>query len=124
MLRRSLAAFMTLGLWAHAPAHARSSEPPARVAQALRDFGALSKEAGQMPLAEREAFVNNHVNRRIDYLPDGALDRWQTPAETLARARGDCEDFAITKYFVLRDCGSPRGCVRLLYAIHTPLDTP
>jgi len=124
MLRRSLAAFITLGLWAHAPALARTGEPPARVAQALRDYRALKHEAAHLPLDERESFVNNHVNRLIDYRHDGRFDRWQTPAETFALARGDCEDFAIAKYFVLRDCGRPCGGERLLYAIHTPLDTP
>lgn len=125
MLRRSLVAFLTLGLWAHAPALARASTPlPARLVEVMRDYAALTREAGQLPLDERETFVNNHVNRHIGFQPDGALDRWQTPAETLALGRGDCEDFAITKFFLLRDCGRPCGCARLLYAIHTPLDTP
>lgn len=125
MLRRSLAVFMTWGLWVHTPALARMSEPAARVTpQALRDYGTLSQAAAHLPLDERESFVNNHINRHIDYRPDGVLDRWQTPAETFAMAQGDCEDLAIAKYFVLRDCGRPCGCERLLYAIHTPLDTP
>jgi predicted transglutaminase-like cysteine proteinase len=124
MLRRSLAAFVTLGLWAHPPTLARTSEPSARVAQALRDYGALSQAAAQLSIDERETFVNNHINRLIGYQPDGVRDRWQTPAETFALAQGDCEDLAIAKYFVLRDCGRPCGCERLLYALHTPLDTP
>lgn len=125
MLRRSLAAFITLGLWAQAPSQAHASGPvTTRSTSALRDYTALAQAAGRLPLDEREAFVNNHINQRIDYQPDGAQDRWQTPAETLALARGDCEDFAIAKYFVLRDCGRPCGCARLLYAIHTPPDTP
>jgi hypothetical protein len=125
MLRRSLAAFMTLGLWAQAPVHAHAAGPPAsRVVQALRDYTELSRAAGCLPPDEREAFVNNHINRHIDYQPDGALDRWQTPAETLALAQGDCEDLAIAKYFLLHDCGRPAGGERLLYAIHSPLDMP
>ena len=129
MLRRSLAAFVTLGLWAQAPAHAHLGGPPAaRVAEVMRDYDLLAQAAGRLPLDEREAFVNTHINRRIAYRPDieqhGELDCWQTPAETLALAQGDCEDLAIAKYFVLRDCGRPAGAERLLYAILTPLDTP
>lgn len=124
MLRRSLAAFMTLGVWAQVPAHAHTGEPPERVAQALRDYRVLAREAAHLPLDEREIFVNNHINHHIGFQPDGVFDRWQTPAETFAEGQGDCEDLAIAKYFVLRDCGRPCGCERLLYAIHTPIDTP
>ena len=123
MLRRTLAVFLTAGLWAHAPvqAHARSGHAER---EALRDFSRLSRAAGQLPLDERTAFVNNTINQRIGYQHDGGADRWQTPTETLSLAQGDCEDFAIAKFFVLHACGQPCGCARLVYAIHTPLDTP
>ena len=34
-----------------------------------------------------------------------ACDYWQSPVETLARGKGDCEDFAIAKYVSLRMLG-------------------
>ena len=39
-------------------------------------------------------------------------DRWETPAEMFARG-GDCEDFALTKYFALRDLGLPEAAMRI-----------
>ncbi|MGY4831257.1 transglutaminase-like cysteine peptidase [Sphaerotilaceae bacterium SBD11-9] len=128
MLRRTtLAAFAALGLWAQLPARAHAVAAAAR-STAWREYAALAGAAGRLPLAERVDFVNSAINQRIDYAPDalqcGAADCWQTPTETLALEHGDCEDFAIAKYFVLRDCGLPCGCARLLYAVHTPLDTP
>ena len=35
----------------------------------------------------------------LSYIPDGATDYWQTPAETYARGGGDCEDMAIVHFF-------------------------
>jgi predicted transglutaminase-like cysteine proteinase len=123
MLRRTLAVFLTAGLWAHLPVHAQArGGPPGR--EALRDFSRLSQSAGRLPLDRRAAFVNNTINDRIGYRHDGSADRWQTPTETLSLALGDCEDFAIAKFFVLHACGQPCGCTRLVYTIHTPLDTP
>ncbi|HET7795456.1 MAG TPA: transglutaminase-like cysteine peptidase [Rhizobacter sp.] len=128
MLRRTtLAAFAALGLWAQWPARAHTAAPAVRSA-AWREYAALAGAAGRLPLDERVDFVNSAINQRIDYAPDtlvcGAADCWQTPTETLALKHGDCEDFAIAKYFVLRDCGLPCGCARLLYALRTPDDTP
>lgn len=79
---------------------------------------ALAQEARRMPLTERIAFVNVEINRRVAYRPDAddGGDHWATPCETLARGRGDCEDFAIAKHFLLDACGVPAPLHRLLYA--------
>ena len=50
------------------------------------------------------AEVNAYVNARVSYRDDRG-DRWQTAASTLARGTGDCEDFAIAKYQMLRALG-------------------
>ncbi len=53
------------------------------------------------------ADVNAAINRRIwvsDLLNHGVDDHWATPREFLA-AGGDCEDFAIAKFLLLRDLG-------------------
>jgi predicted transglutaminase-like cysteine proteinase len=50
--------------------------------------------------------VNGWVNGSIRYTPD-AQDHWQTPAETLARRAGDCEDLAILKRAILIARGMP-----------------
>lgn len=83
---------------------------------------ALAREARQLPLTERIAFVNVEINRRVAYRQDAdeGGDHWSTPCETLARGRGDCEDFAIAKHFLLDACGVPASLHRLLYARWRP----
>jgi predicted transglutaminase-like cysteine proteinase len=60
--------------------------------------------------------VNRWVNSR-KYVPDAAnwntYDYWENIAEFLARG-GDCEDFAMTKYSLLRALGLPAEQMRLL----------
>lgn len=46
--------------------------------------------------------INIRHNSAIRYWPDKE-DTWQTPLETKERGAGDCEDFAIAKYFDLLD---------------------
>ena len=48
--------------------------------------------------------VNDYVNLKIrskQEPPD--KDEWQTPAQTISRRTGDCEDYSILKYFILRE---------------------
>lgn len=63
---------------------------------------------GQDILARLDA-VNSYVNGRVRFTDDrvqfGVADRWMTPAETLSRGRGDCEDFALAKRALLRAAG-------------------
>lgn len=42
-------------------------------------------------------------------------DYWATPFETLGSNGGDCEDFAIAKYFTLRQLGVPANDMRITY---------
>ena len=44
------------------------------------------------------------------------VDHWSTPLEFITRDAGDCEDFAIAKYFTLRAAGIALDHLRLLYA--------
>lgn len=59
-------------------------------------------------IAKIEA-VNAYVNARVRFVDDsvqfGVGDRWMAPSETLARGRGDCEDYAIAKRAMLRAAG-------------------
>ena len=68
-------------------------------AASLRDDGIIAK---------LEA-VNSYVNARVRFVDDrvqyGVADRWQAASDTLARARGDCEDFALAKRAMLRAAG-------------------
>lgn len=68
-----------------------------------------------LSMGERVAAVHARVNR-LPYVSDlanwGMADRWETPAEMFARG-GDCEDYALTKYFALRDLGVAESAMRI-----------
>jgi predicted transglutaminase-like cysteine proteinase len=91
-------------------------------------FGREQKNAG--PLAQRLASargrepevlqaVNDYFNRNVRYLEDPAhwnqVDYWATPAESVASNGGDCEDFAIAKYYMLKELGVPLERLRITY---------
>jgi len=59
--------------------------------------------------------LNANINQRIIYTPepDGG-DAWQTPTQTLAISRGDCEDYAILKYATLLRAGLPSASLRIV----------
>jgi len=63
--------------------------------------------------------VNRFFNRRIVFRDDMQVwhveDYWASPLETLQQGMGDCEDFAIAKYFSLLALGMPASQMRLVY---------
>ena len=72
--------------------------------------------------APRDIALLTQVNRflnRIEFVDDekhwGVLDYWATPAESVASNGGDCEDFTIAKYFLLKELGIPTAKLRLTY---------
>ena len=62
--------------------------------------------------------VNDFFNK-IRYKTDPKhwkrKDYWATPYEFLGTAAGDCEDYAIAKYFSLRKIGVPDNKLRIMY---------
>ncbi len=63
--------------------------------------------------------VNGFFNR-LPYIEDRVhwrvVDYWATPAEFLGSSGGDCEDYAIAKYFMLKELGVPVSRLRMVYA--------
>jgi len=63
--------------------------------------------------------INQFFNRRILFRDDaevwGQIDYWASPLETLDKGMGDCEDYAIAKYFSLLALGMPIAKLRLVY---------
>ena len=63
--------------------------------------------------------INEFFNRRIEFGTDqeiwGQSDYWATPMETLAKGKGDCEDYVIAKYFTLLNMNIPDTQLRLIY---------
>lgn len=58
--------------------------------------------------------VNARINRVIHYHTD-VTDTWQTPAEVLSCGRGDCEDYAIAKFYALKALGWDEVNLRIMY---------
>jgi len=69
--------------------------------------------------------INSYFNR-IPFLSDpvhwSAEDYWATPAETVASNGGDCEDYSIAKYFLLKEVGVPIERLRITYVKAVRLD--
>lgn len=74
------------------------------------------KPASDLALLQR---VNQFFNQELRYVEDIDLwrvdDYWATPVEALWRGAGDCEDFAIAKYFSLRQRGMPAEKLLITY---------
>jgi predicted transglutaminase-like cysteine proteinase len=70
------------------------------------------------PAAQLRA-INQFFNRHIEFATDeqawGQVDYWASPLESLHKRRGDCEDYAIAKYFSLLAAGVPLARLRLVY---------
>lgn len=75
---------------------------------------ATAKESGA-PLASVNRFFNR-VPAAEDQALWGTDDYWASPAETLAINGADCEDYALAKYFALKELGVPVNRLRLIYA--------
>ncbi len=76
-------------------------------------------EAQDLEEESRLKGVNTFFNRAIQFRDDkdvwGQLDYWASPLEMMNRGQGDCEDFAIAKYFALMAAGVPSAKLRLVY---------
>lgn len=87
--------------------------------QRVQDWQSLIAHSRQLTDAEKLQVVNAFFNRHIRYGEDAELwqqsDYWASPQETLERGAGDCEDFALAKYFTLRLLGIPEHNLRLVY---------
>lgn len=63
--------------------------------------------------------INDFFNRRLAFRDDavtwGVPDYWASPLESLDKRAGDCEDYAIAKYFSLAAAGVPTARLRMVY---------
>lgn len=71
--------------------------------------------------------VNDQLNR-IPFLTDeahwGQDDYWAAPAESVASNGGDCEDYAIAKYYLLKELGVPLARLRITYVKALTINQP
>ena len=122
-----LAVLVSLLLALLVPSRAWDADRMLRAAQRLgpnatasvRLLQPLLLQAAGMDDEARLQAINSFFNRRIQYAEDidvwGQEDYWASPLEMLAQGRGDCEDYAIAKYFSLVAAGMPTARLRLVY---------
>lgn len=89
--------------------------------QILVSNGALDAPAQSVAMFDQ---VNRFWNRRVFFSTDARHysmeDVWTTPFETLSEGSGDCEDFAIAKYFTLLEAGVPESALALSLGFYQP----
>jgi len=108
-------------------AYTRRFGPAAR--GRLEKWKRYAAERKSSQLAETELLreVNRTLNG-IRFIDDqthwGEEDYWATPAESVGSNGGDCEDFSIAKYFLLKELGIPIAKLRMTYVKAIKLDQP
>jgi predicted transglutaminase-like cysteine proteinase len=85
-------------------------------ATALQDLlNYLGNVDDQIKLATVNVFFNSRILFRDDTQTWGQIDYWASPLETMVKGQGDCEDYAIAKYFSLLAAGMAPQRLRLVY---------
>lgn len=104
---------------ANNPPQTMSALADAQSAARLASWEVLLQSAGEHDERALLQQVNRFINRSVRFVSDqqawGQDDYWATPSETLSRGQGDCEDFAIAKYFSLVRMGIPSEKLRLTF---------
>ena len=99
-------------------AAARKHGPAAK--ERMQNWERLIVNNRNIPEQEKLRIANDFWNR-IPYKTDlehwKVNDYWATPAEMLATNGGDCEDYAIAKYFTLAAMGVDRNRLKITYVM-------
>ncbi|MEO7852907.1 MAG: transglutaminase-like cysteine peptidase [Rubrivivax sp.] len=90
-----------------------------QAARAMGQLLSLMDSAQALPPTAQLQAVNRFFNANVRFAPDSQVwaqeDHWASPIETLQKGAGDCEDYAIAKYFSLLAIGMPAAHLRLVY---------
>jgi predicted transglutaminase-like cysteine proteinase len=89
-------------------------------AGASDDLKRLSEYASaEISMKQRAILVNTLVNQNMAYMTDEALngvsEAWVPPAKAWEIRAGDCEEFVMVKYEVLRQSGVPQTLMRFIF---------
>lgn len=126
-MRYWVASLLWLALLLACPSQAWDSERfmqaaakmgPHAASEAKALMSAMAALAGQGEDARLRGvnqFYNSHIEFRDDIEVWGQDDYWAAPLEMLDKGQGDCEDYAIAKYFTLIALGVPGPKLRLVY---------
>lgn len=92
----------------------------ARAQQTIGELRILFNQLEQTSEQDKLKKINEFVNHKIRIFGNdidiwGKSDYWATPLESFGREAGDCEDYSIAKYLLLRELGVPNDKLRLTY---------
>lgn len=93
------------------------ADGPATRSPAAAAWARWAESLRGLPRDALLADVHREVTGRITYASDGAEDYWQTPAETIERGKGDCEDYAILGLWLLRLAGMPDDQLAVVFGL-------
>ena len=88
------------------------------------DYSYILKKVENLSLIEKIKYINTHWNTKRytkDNINFKKQDKWLTPKE-FNKWNGDCEDFAIAKFFTLKELGIEN--VKILIGIKESINTP
>lgn len=101
------------------------SDIDAATRERLSEWQSVIQDNRDQPERRQLAAANDFVNQFAfvdDIIHWGEADYWATPLQTVVTAGGDCEDFAIAKYFTLDEMGMDTNKLRLTYVKALTLD--
>ena len=85
----------------------------------IKSWELMKEKARDEKLLDKLKIVNDYFNK-LSYSSDiknwNKTDYWATPYEFLSLGAGDCEDYAIAKYFTLKELGIDDSKLKLTYA--------
>jgi len=74
----------------------------------LNKYQTLKEKVKDYSLIRKLSHINSFINKILpaqDISKNSSIDYWATPKEFLIQGHGDCEDYAIAKYFTLLELG-------------------
>jgi predicted transglutaminase-like cysteine proteinase len=91
---------------------------PLEARSRIRHWQSFVQSTRHKPEIDKIIAVNAYFNT-LRFITDETLwrkpDYWATPLQVLVAGAGDCEDFAIAKYFTLKILGIPDERLRITY---------
>lgn len=99
-------------------AYINNSPKKSFILNRLEKYQSLKTKVKDYELIRKLSHVNSFINKILpahDISTTSSIDYWATPKEFLLQGHGDCEDYAITKYFTLIELGIPKE--KLYFAV-------
>ena len=75
---------------------------------------AAEAQGGRARLEEANRSVNVSIQYMSDFAQHGVPDLWSSTLASFSSGRGDCEDYAVAKYSILRAAGVPEADLRIM----------